>query len=136
MWIWIAGWRAGLASTGTLDSRDKYLDAAVQRRLEGWGTAGADAAIGAAGADTRHQQQVGTDCLDERNDAGRLGGGCSAANDQAARQVVLEKADTLARGFNAAAVGLTGVQTSSELSFANGVERVNQVASRLPISTS
>ena len=125
------GVAGGVASTGTLDSRDNYLDAAVQRRLEGWGA-----------ADERTQQLERLEpILDISSKSGLMASmnemmqavsaAAVAPNDQAARQVVLDKADKLARGFNAAAVGLTDVQTSSELSFANSVERVNQIASQI-----
>ncbi|MBL0158936.1 MAG: flagellar hook-associated protein FlgK [Bryobacterales bacterium] len=125
------GLAGGVQSTGTLDSRSAYMDNTVRQRMDGWGS-----------ADERTEQLSKLEpVLDISSDAGLMASmnglmqAASAAavspNDRAAREVVLERADALARGFHAASDGLAAVQASSEVSLANGVVKVNELVSRV-----
>jgi flagellar hook-associated protein 1 FlgK len=125
------GLPGGVTSTGTLDSRSSYMDNAVRRRLESWGS-----------ADERARQ------LERLEPVLEIGSGSGllpvinklmqavsatavAPNDGAARQVVLDRAGELARGFNAAAEGLSEVHSASELAFVEAVTKVNELVGRI-----
>lgn len=125
------GIAGGVSSAGTLDSRSSYLDDSVRRRMQNWGS-----------ADERTQQLERLEpVFDISSKSGLLAGITGlmqavsavavAPNDGAARQVMLERADELARKFNGMSDGLSAVQSESELSLANGVTKVNDLASRI-----
>ena len=125
------GLPGGVASSGTLDSRSAYLDTTVRQRMEGWGS---------ADERTQHLERLET-VFDISSTSGLVGGinglmqavsaAAVAPNDRAARQVVLDRAAELARGFNGASTGLAEVRSTSEVSLANGVRRVNELAGQI-----
>lgn len=125
------GLPGGVASTGTLDSRSTYMDNTVRRRMEG---------LGSADERTQRLQQLepvynisgASGLLASINGMMQAFSAAAVApNDGAARQVVLDRASALARGFNAASERLAEVQSSSELSLVNGVGKVNELVGRI-----
>jgi len=121
------GLPGGVASTGTVDSRSTYLDNTVRLRMESWGS-----------ADERTQNLARLEpVFDISSQTGLVAGinglmqavsaAAVAPNDRAARQVVLDRAGELARGFNGVANGLAEVRSSAEVSLTNGVRRVNEL---------
>ncbi len=113
------------------DSRSVHLDNAVQKRLESWGE-----------ADERVQHLERMEPVyDVTGETGvaasinRLMQAASAAavapNDDAARRVLLSRAEGVAQSLNVAAAGLTEVQSRSELSLRSTVRNVNSLAGEI-----
>lgn len=125
------GLAGGVASTGTLDSRSAYMDNAVRRRMESLGS-----------ADERTQQLARLEPVYDITGKSGLAAAMNAMmqaasaaavapNDRSARQVVLDRAEELAQGFNAASTGMADVKSGAEKSLVSVVETVNKLAGRI-----
>lgn len=123
------GLPGGVASGGTLNLRDVYAEATVRQRLTGSGY-----------AEERRAQLEQLEPLYEIGEEAGLGAAINrffqsiaaltvAPNDLAARQTVLDRADALARSFQAMAAGLTEAAASAQRALEQRVDRLNAVLS-------
>jgi flagellar hook-associated protein 1 FlgK len=120
------GLPGGVASAGTLDLRNGYAEATVRQRTTASGY-----------ADERRAQLEQLEPLYDIGQDSGLGGAINrffqafaaltvAPNDLAARQVVLDRADGLARSFQSMASGIVEAQRSAEQALAARVGELNQ----------
>lgn len=120
------GLPGGVASAGTLDLRNGYAEATVRQRTTASGY-----------ADERRAQLEQLEPLYDIGQDSGLGGAINrffqafaaltvAPNDLAARQVVLDRADGLARAFQSMASGILEAQRSAEQALAARVDELNQ----------
>lgn len=126
-----AGLPGGVRSAGTLDGRNEYAEASVRRRQESLGY-----------ADERTQQLDGIEPIFDISSQGslrqtidRLFSSFSALtvapNDLAARQVVLDRANELARGFRALDSSLADAAIQSDKSLSEQVYAINRVVASI-----
>lgn len=120
------GLPGGVASGGTLDTRNAYAEATVRQRMTAAGY-----------ADERRAQLEQLEPLYDIGQESGLGGAINrffqafaaltvAPNDLAARQVVLDRAESLARSFQSAAAGIGEAQRSAEQALEARVDELNQ----------
>ncbi|MCS7042532.1 MAG: flagellar hook-associated protein FlgK [Bryobacteraceae bacterium] len=120
------GLPGGVASGGTLDLRNAYAEATVRQRATASGY-----------ADERRAQLEQLEPLYDIGKDSGLGGAINrffqsfaaltvAPNDLAARQVVLDRADSLARSFQSMASGIVQAQRSAEQALTARVGELNQ----------
>lgn len=122
-----AGLPGGVRSAGTLDGRNEYAEASVRRRQETLGY-----------ADERAQQLDSLEPVFDITSNASLSGSMDrlfrafssltvAPNDLAARQVVLDRASELARGFRSMDASLEDASASADKSLAEQVYAINRV---------
>ncbi len=120
------GLPGGVASAGTLDLRNGYAEATVRQRSAASGY-----------ADERRAQLEQLEPLYDIGQESGLGGAINrffqafaaltvAPNDLAARQVVLDRADGLARSFQSMASGIAEAQRSAEQALVARVGELNR----------
>lgn len=120
------GLPGGVASGGTLSLRNAYAEASVRQRMSASGY-----------ADERRAQLEQIEPLYDIGQDSGLGGAINrffqafaaltvAPNDLAARQVVLDRADSLARSMRSMAAGLTEAQRSAEQALVARVGELNE----------
>lgn len=120
------GLPGGVASGGTLDLRDAYAEATVRQRLSASGQ-----------ADERRAQLEQLEPLYDIGGETGLGGAINrffqsfaaltvAPNDLAARQTVIDRADSLSRSFQSMAAGLTQAEQSATQALEQRVAQLNR----------
>jgi flagellar hook-associated protein 1 FlgK len=120
------GLPGGVASGGTLNLRNAYAEATVRQR-----------ATAAGYADELRTQLEGLEPLYDIGQDSGLGGAINhffqsfaaltvAPNDLAARQVALDRADSLARSFRSMATGLVEAERSTQQALVARVDELNR----------
>jgi len=120
------GLPGGVASGGTLNLRNAYAEATVRQRATASGY-----------ADERRTQLEGLEPLYDIGQDSGLGGAINrffqsfaaltvAPNDLAARQVALDRADSLARSFQSMATGIVEAERSTQQALVARVDELNR----------